>query len=106
MYHIDRIRYISQEFNPVMGIIPGTPIGRDLRRVKHVIAVGGIFTHRTPADKQFVLEQAFANPGISLLPTGPQFIVDEQYLLYAVGVLGQKYSDACLNFARRQFRID
>ena len=98
--------YISQEFNPVMGIIPGTPIGRDLRRVKNVIAVGGIFTHRAPAEKMFVLEQAFANPGISLLPANPHFIVDEQYLLYAVGVLGQKYSDACLNFARRQFKID
>ena len=98
--------YISQEFNPVMGIIPGTPIGRDLRRVRHVIAVGGIFTHRTPAEKLYVLEQAFANPGISLLPDEPHFIVDEQYLLYAIGVLGQKYSDACLDFARRQFNIE
>jgi hypothetical protein len=89
-----------------MGIIPGTPIGRDLRRVKHVIAVGGIFTHRTPKEKLYVLEQSFANPGISLLPAEPHFIVDEQYLLYAVGVLGQKYSDACLNFARLQFKID
>ena len=98
--------YISQEFNPVMGIIPGTPIGRDLRRVKNVIAVGGFFTHRDPEEKLHVLEQAFANPGISLLPAEPHFIVDEQYLLYAVGVLGQKYSDACLNFARRQFKIN
>lgn len=98
--------YISQEFNPVMGIIPGTPIGRDLRRVKHVFAVGGIFTHRAPEEKLYVLEQAFANPGISLLPTQPNFIVDEQYLLYAVGVIGQKYSDAAFEFARRQFNID
>ncbi|MDT8903299.1 glutamate mutase L [Anaeroselena agilis] len=98
--------YISQEFNPVMGIVPGTPLGRDLRRVRNVIAVGGIFTHRSAADKLFVLKQAFANPGISLLPTEPRFIVDENYLLYAVGVLGQKYSDACLAFARRQFGLD
>ncbi|TWH48083.1 glutamate mutase L [Sporomusa sp. KB1] len=98
--------YISQEFNPVMGIIPGIPIGRDLRRVKYVFAVGGLFTHRTPEEKQFVVKQAFKNPGISLLPIEPVFIFDEQYLLYSIGVLGQKYSDVSLQFAKKHFKIE
>ena len=98
--------YISQEFNPVMGIIPGIPIGRDLRRVKYVFAVGGLFTHRTLEEKQFVVKQAFKNPGISLLPIQPTFIFDEQYLLYSIGVLGQKYGDASLQFAKKHFKIE
>jgi len=98
--------YISQEFNPVLGIMPGTPIGRDLRRVKYVFAVGGIFTHRTAAEKQFILKAVFKNPGISLLPLNPQFIIDDQYLLYALGTLGQLYGDACIKFAKNHYAIE
>lgn len=97
--------YISQEFNPVMGIVPGTPIGRDLRRVSHVVAVGGIFTHSSEADRQFILEQAFKNPGISLLPQEPRFIMDKDYLMFAVGALSQQYPDAALRFAKQQFGL-
>lgn len=97
--------YISQEFNPVMGITPGTPIGRDLRRVSYVFAVGGVFTHSSPADRQFILEQAFKNPGISLLPTKPRFVVDEQYLMFAVGALSQQCPDAALIFAKEKFEV-
>ncbi len=98
--------YISQESNPVMGIVPGTPIGRDLRRVKYVIAVGGIFTHSPTEVQKYILEQAFKNPGISLLPTNPHFIIDEQYLLYAIGVLSQDYGDAALRFAKEYYKLE
>lgn len=97
--------YISQEFNPVMGIMPGTPIGRDLRRVTHVFAVGGVFTHGSPEDRQFILAQAFKNPGISLLPTQPKFLIDADYLMFAVGALSQQCPDAALNFAKEKFEL-
>ncbi len=98
--------YIAQDFNPVMGIVPGTPVGRDLRRVHYVIAVGGIFTHGTREDKEFILSAAFKNPGISLLPLTPQFIIDEQYLLYALGAMGSHYADLCSRFAKHYFKIE
>lgn len=93
--------YISQDFNPVMGITPGTPVGRDLRKVKYIIAVGGIFTHSLPETRQFILTQAFKNHGISLLPDNPILIVDDLYLLYSVGVLAQNHADAVLRFMKK-----
>lgn len=98
--------YISQEYNALTGVIPGTPVGRDLRHVKCVIAVGGMFTYATPEDRQFILEQVFKDPGISLLPVDPQFRVDDQYLLYAVGVLSRYYKDAAFRFAKKHFKFD
>ncbi|HBC92836.1 MAG TPA: glutamate mutase [Pelotomaculum sp.] len=82
--------YLSQSFDPVLGIVPGTPIGRDLRKVKSVIGVGGIFTHSPPEKVYEILNKAFADPGISLLPEEPIFFIDKNYLLYAVGVLAQE----------------
>ncbi len=98
--------YIAQEANPVLGIIPGTPVGRDLRRVKYVIAVGGIFTHGAQADNEWILAEAFKNPGISLLPVQPRLIIDKQYLLYALGALGACYADQCGRFAKKYFTIN
>lgn len=98
--------FISQEFNPVMGIAPGTPIGRDLRRVEHVIAVGGIFTHSSGETREFILEQAFKNPGMSLLPKTPKFYSDEQYLMYVMGVMAEEHPDITLRFAKKYFKME
>ncbi len=91
--------YFSQGFDQVLGIVPGTPIGRDLRKVQSVIAVGGSFTHSTPEKAYEILNKAFADPGISLLPEDPKFIIDKNYLLYAVGVLAQECPNDALNLA-------
>ena len=83
--------YLAQEYNPVMGTAPGTPVGRDLRNVDQVIAIGGLLSHASPDRRQYILAQAFSHPGISLLPTNPKFFVDDSYLLYAVGLLSTDY---------------
>lgn len=81
--------YLSQEFDPVMGAIPGTPVGRDLRRVESVIAVGGIFAHLSEVEVKVIIEQAFQNPGISLLPRNFQIYYDQNYSLFSIGVLAE-----------------
>ncbi len=98
--------YIAQEFNPVMGIVPGTPIGRDLRHVKTVIAVGGIFTHSTETDRCHILDQAMKNKGISLLPESPTCYFDTRYLMYTIGVLSLETPDIALKFAKKYFHIE
>lgn len=97
--------YLSQEYNPILGVAPGTPVGRDLRPLKYVFAVGGIFTHSAPEKQKYILEQAFKNPGISLLPLCPSFVVDQQYVLYAIGVLAQDYPELTLRFAKKYFNF-
>jgi len=93
--------YILQITDPTLGLPAGSIVGRDLRLVKNVVAVGGIFTHSAPLRRQRILTQAFANPGISLLPTNPCFFVDENYLFYALGVLSQYHPDAVLSFLKK-----
>lgn len=88
--------YISQSFDPVMGIVPGTPVGRDLRKVQQVVAVGGIFAHSSEELSRDILTKAFADRGISLLPEAPEFIIDKSYLLYSVGALASEYPHEAL----------
>lgn len=95
--------FISQEHDPVMGIVPGTPVGRDLRKVKKVIAVGGIFTHSEPERAERIIRKALEKPGFSLIPTAPEIVIDKNYLMYATGILAGVYPDEALSLAKTIF---
>lgn len=79
------------------------PVGRDLRQVRRVLAVGGIFAHSDEARRRFILTKAFARPGLSLLPHVPAFSVDSRYVLYAVGVLGRTFPTPALRLGKTLF---
>ena len=87
--------------DPVMGIMAGTAIGRDLRRVERVLCVGGIFVHSDKQAAEEMVLRCFEDPGISLLPQEkPQIVQDRDYILYAMGVLGKYYPDAAFSFLK------
>jgi uncharacterized protein (TIGR01319 family) len=93
--------YYATEADPVMGIAPGTPIGRDLRHVNQVLCVGGIFLHCSGAERENIVRRTFENPGISLLPLNdPDIWFDEDYILYAMGVLARHYPDEVLSYMK------
>lgn len=95
--------YIAQEFDPVTGMVPGVPIGRDLRKVKHILAVGGIFSHAPQETREFIVTEALKNPGISLLPQEASFAFDSHYFLYAIGILAEHYPKETYNFAKKWY---
>lgn len=97
--------FYAQENDPVMGIMAGTAIGRDLRDVHKVLCAGGVFVHGDQEKMQALAARCFANPGMSLLPVqDPQIIIDRNYILYAMGVLGRHYPDAVLSCMKNMYR--
>ncbi len=94
--------HFAQEADPVMGLAAGSVVGRDLRAVKHVLAVGGIFAYAETEQVSDLLKCAFADPGISLLPADPVCYYDQNYILYAMGVLSHHYPDAALRYMKEK----
>lgn len=93
--------HYAEVADPVMGIMAGAAMGRDLRNVEKVLCVGGIFVHSDKEKALGMVERCFEEPGISLLPLNlPKVILDRSYLLYAMGVLGKHYPDAALSFLK------
>lgn len=95
--------FLAKDYDPLMGIAPGTPIGRDLRKVNYVIGIGGIFTHSPWERAERIIHKALGKPGVSLLPKSPHIMMDRDYLLYALGVLGQVYPEEALRFGKEYF---
>lgn len=81
--------YITREYDVVMGIVPGMPVGRDLRKVKVIIGAGGFLVHQDLNNSRLLIRNAISKPDFSLLPEKPAIIIDEHYLLYAVGAISQ-----------------
>jgi uncharacterized protein (TIGR01319 family) len=78
--------------------------GKDLRGIKTVIGTGGpLIFNTSPAE---VLEETVyseANP-FSLKPKAPDFFLDQQYLLYAIGLLSEVEPDKALRVAKKYLR--
>ena len=78
--------------------------GKDLTGVKSVIGTGGpiIFSQNPRQVLEGVLYRE-ANPFI-LKPKAPKFYLDEQYILYAVGLLGQVEPKKALLLAKKYLK--
>lgn len=97
--------FITQEYDPIMGTVPGMPLGRDLRRVKHIIGVGGFLVHRDIKNSIKVIENAIKRPEFSLLPKNPNIRLDENYLLYAAGAISQVDKEYAFNILKNHFEF-
>ena len=94
----------AQEADPILGIMAGTAMGRDLRNVKRVLCVGGIFVHTEEEKGKELVRRCFADPGISLLPLEePEILLDRDYIFYALGVLGKHDPDMVLDFMKKHY---
>ncbi|MCR4395028.1 MAG: glutamate mutase L, partial [Dehalococcoidales bacterium] len=78
--------------------------GKDLSNIGYVIGTGGALAYsRTP---QKILSAALYNPARQdiLKPIKPRFLVDEQYILYAVGLLSQSDSEKAFKLANKYLK--
>lgn len=97
--------YISTVADPITGISPGMAVGRDLRNVRTIIGVGGIFAYRTPEESKSIIKNALKDKGISLLPNDPKVLIDENYLLYTGGIISQIDIEYAFEVLRKQFKL-
>ncbi|WP_213996267.1 glutamate mutase L [Tepidanaerobacter syntrophicus] len=98
--------FITQEFDPIMGTVPGMPIGRDLREVKYIIGVGGFFVHNELNNAHKIIKNAIKKPGFSLLPENPEILIDKNYLVYAAGAISQIDQEYAFTVLKNHFEYE
>ncbi|SCG81999.1 glutamate mutase, MutL [Proteiniborus sp. DW1] len=97
--------FISTVADPITGLMPGMPVGRDLRNVNTIIGVGGIFSHRDVSEGKEIIRNALKDKGISLLPNDPKIIIDENYILYTGGLISQIDEDYAFKVLKNSFKL-
>ncbi|MGD0794085.1 MAG: glutamate mutase L, partial [Dehalococcoidales bacterium] len=78
--------------------------GKDLTGVKSVIGTGGPIVFSP--DPRLVLEGTLftEDKQFILKPRNPELYLDEQYILYAVGLLGQNEPGKALKLAKKYLK--
>ncbi len=78
--------------------------GKDLRGIKTVIGTGGpLIFNPSPAEVLAETVYSEANP-FSLKPKVPDFFLDEQYLLYAIGLMSELEPHKALRVVKKYLR--
>jgi uncharacterized protein (TIGR01319 family) len=75
--------------------------GKDLTDVKYVIGTGGVLINNDDAKEILREVNQKSNKKLELRPTDPTFLIDRQYILAAMGLLGQKYPKIALKLMKR-----
>ncbi len=93
--------YIKTIYTP-MGSM-SIQYGKDLTEIRSLISTGGIFAHYSNKSRIKILKGSLCNHDdpFSLTPTKPRFYVDNNYIIYGIGLLSKYYPDTALRILKR-----
>ena len=76
-------------------------LGKDLSDLQTVIGTGGVLIHHPNAKE--ILKEATekSDRKLELRPSNPTVLIDQDYLLSAMGLLSQKHPDLALKLMKR-----
>ena len=75
--------------------------GKNLLDVKTVIGVGGIFRYGENPERVLPAAKFDMKHPESLRPLNPDYYIDKNYIVYAVGLLSQDHPDEALRIAKK-----
>jgi uncharacterized protein (TIGR01319 family) len=73
--------------------------GKDLQHFQTIIGTGGVIIHSPSPEDLFKSDSLSTD---TLLPVAPQIIIDQDYLLSAMGLLSQHYPEAALTILKKK----
>jgi uncharacterized protein (TIGR01319 family) len=96
--------YLEKQYTP-MGEI-NIQYGKDLTDIKTVLCAGGLFSHTNEGELFEMLNRSISNKyePFCLKPKHPDYFIDYEYILYAMGLLSTKYPDKALRILKSNLR--
>lgn len=77
--------------------------GKDLRSLTHLIGTGGVITH-SDQPKELLNTNQFGHDLTHLTPLIPNLYIDKNYLLSALGLLGEHYPDLAFQLLEQSLK--
>ena len=98
------VGHIETHFTPVGKM--NIQYGKDLTKVKTMICTGGIFCNSNKKELIEMLNRSISNKyePFCLKPKCPNYFIDNDYVLYGMGLLSTKYPDKALRILKRNLK--
>ena len=96
--------YLEKQYTP-MGEVD-IQYGKDLTDVKTILCTGGIFSHTKEGELLEMLDRSISRKyePFCLKPKHPNYFIDYEYILFAMGLLSTKYPDKALRILKRNLK--
>jgi len=79
--------------------------GKDLTEIKYVIGTGGVIINSKNKDSILLRATNILNSSTELRPIDPTFMVDEKYIMAAMGLLSQKHPLLAIRIMKKYIKI-
>ena len=76
-------------------------IGKDLTKVTTVIGTGGVIVNNPEPDEILKGTLFDENNPLTLKPHSPKFLVDKNYIMAAMGLLGEEYPAVAVRMMKK-----
>jgi len=98
------VGYLEKQYTPVGEIY--IQYGKDLTNINTVLCTGGLFPHANESQLLEVLNRSICNKQepFSLKPKRINCFIDNEYILYGMGLLSLKYPDKALRILKRKLK--
>jgi len=98
------VGYLEKQYTPVGEI--NIQYGKDLTNIKTVLCTGGLFYHTNERELVEMLNRSISNKyePFCLKPKCPNYFIDDEYILYGMGLLSTKYPDKALRILKRKLK--
>ncbi len=95
--------YLEPYYSP-MGMVYNQ-VGKDLMEIKYIIGTGGVLVH-SDNPKEILEASIYSTDNInSLKPRYPRFILDEKYILSAMGLLSEDLPDMAVRIMKKYLKL-
>jgi uncharacterized protein (TIGR01319 family) len=98
------VGYLEKQYTPVGEI--NIQYGKDLTNIKTVLCTGGLFSHTNERELLEMLNRSisYKYEPYCLKPKCPNYFIDNEYILYGMGLLSIKYPDKALRILKRKLK--
>jgi len=98
------VGYLEKQFTPLGEI--NIQYGKDLTNIKTVLCTGGLFSHTNDRELLEMLNSSIAHRDdpFRLKPKCPQYFIDNEYILYGMGLLSTKDPDKALRILTKTLK--
>lgn len=97
--HVGRLEFVQTPFQQIT-----LQAGKNLCSVGMVVGTGGALIHSITPEKILNVVPFSASRPLELRPRHPRLYLDESYLLYAIGLLAQRYPRQALLLAEKYLK--
>ena len=95
--------YLEPHYSP-LGMVYNQ-VGKDLMETRYIIGTGGVLVH-SANPKEILEASVYSTENInSLKPRYPKFILDEKYILSAMGLLSEDLPDMAVRIMKKYLKL-